>query len=476
MRRVIVAGGGAAGMAAAIASARCGAGVLLLERNQRLGKKLSQTGNGRCNFTNRDFSFREGIYRSETADFPERALQGFGPEEMLSFMKSVGIFPRFRGNYVYPASDQASSVSELMEEELRQLGVKILTGHRIEKIQRDEGGSFLLLSSSGEGEREEQSCDALILALGSAAAPRTGSEGDGYPIAESFGHSIVSPVPALCALRCEESFYRELSGVRCDAALRILVSGREKGRERGELQLTDYGISGIPVFQLSRYASYGILRGEEVFAELDFLPAVSEDALLSELFRLRQSFPERSAHSLLLGLMNGKLAGTLLLVLGIGRGRRARDLSGRELHALSSRIKSFRSRILSANPFSQAQCAAGGVSCREIEPESMESRICPGLYFAGELLDVDGICGGYNLHFAFASGLKAGRAAAGKPALREGKTSPRAVKPASREGKISLQAGKLTSRAGEISPWARKSSSRGRKGEKEKGRRYDTDQ
>ena len=165
MRRVIVAGGGAAGMAAAIASARCGAGVLLLERNQRLGKKLSQTGNGRCNFTNRDFSFREGIYRSETADFPERALQGFGPEEMLSFMKSVGIFPRFRGNYVYPASDQASSVSELMEEELRQLGVKILTGHRIEKIQRDEGGSFLLLSSSGEGESEEQRCDALILSL-----------------------------------------------------------------------------------------------------------------------------------------------------------------------------------------------------------------------------------------------------------------------------------------------------------------------
>ncbi|EFE92232.1 flavoprotein family protein [Oribacterium sp. oral taxon 078 str. F0262] len=469
MRRVIVAGGGAAGMAAAIASARCGAGVLLLERNQRLGKKLSQTGNGRCNFTNRDFSFREGIYRSETADFPERALQGFGPEEMLSFMKSVlsfmksvGIFPRFRGNYVYPASDQASSVSELMEEELRQLGVKILTGHRIEKIQRDEGGSFLLLSSSGEGEREEQRCDALILALGSAAAPRTGSEGDGYPIAESFGHSIVPLVPALCALRCEESFYRELSGVRCDAALRLLVSGREKGRERGELQLTDYGISGIPVFQLSRYASYGILRGEEVFAELDFLPAVSEDALLSELFRLRQSFPERSAHSLLLGLMNGKLAGTLLLVSGIGRGRRARDLSGRELHALSSRIKSFRSRILSANPFSQAQCAAGGVSCREIEPESMESRICPGLYFAGELLDVDGICGGYNLHFAFASGLKAGRAAAGKPT--------------SWEEKISLQAGKPSPRAGEISPWARKSSSRGRKGEKEKGRRYDTDQ
>ena len=158
--------------------------------------------------------------------------------------------------------------------------------------------------------------------------------------------------------------------------------------------------------------------------------------------------------------MNGKLAGTLLLVSGIGRGRRARELSGRELHALSSRIKSFRSRILSANPFSQAQCAAGGVSCREIEPESMESRICPGLYFAGELLDVDGICGGYNLHFAFASGLKAGRAAAGKPALRRGKVSP--------------QAGKSISREGKISPWARKSSSRGRK--REKGRRYDTDQ
>ncbi len=417
-RRVAVIGGGASGMMAAIQAARLGASVTVLEHTDRVGKKILSTGNGRCNFTNRNQ--RPEYYRCSQADFPWRVIERFPVGETLRFFGELGILPKDRNGYLYPNSDQASSVLDVLRMELDRLGVVVRTGCAAGKI-RKQNGRFRIETNQGTLE-----ADALVLAAGSRAAPSTGSDGSGYELARMLGHRIRTPLPALVQLRCSEKDYKQMAGVRTEAEVTLFgrtPSGRGRSEtagwvrlagDRGELQLTEYGISGIPVFQVSRYASAALHEGQEVKAVMDFLPGQSREETAAMLEQRRQMMPDRTCEQWMIGLLNKKLCAVLLKRAGLPLGMPVRGVPERGWSALLEQLRAFETRVTAANPFEQAQVCCGGVDTAEIDPETMESRRTPGLYLAGEILDVDGICGGYNLQWAWSSGAVAGRAAAGR--------------------------------------------------------------
>ena len=408
---ILIIGGGASGLAAAILAARKGAAVTILEHTDRVGKKLLSTGNGRCNLTNRNMGPQ--CYRSQEADFPMKVIGGFGLEETLEFFRTLGIEPKDRNGYIYPASDQASSVLDALRMELDHLGVRVAARCQVERIQppftEKPGGGFLVFTNQGQFQAR-----ALILAAGSKAAPNTGSDGSGYQLALSLGHRIIKPLPALVQLRCQGKHYRQLAGVRTEARVTLKVDGRTAAQDTGELQLTDYGISGIPVFQVSRFAAVALDQGKRVEAEIDFLPSWPYEEALNRLRERVKLLSYRTCEEFLSGLLNKKLAQVLIKSAGIPLSRTAGTLKERELRQLLEYLKSYRALVSSVNPFANAQVCRGGVDVSQVNPETMESKLIPGLYFAGEILDVDGICGGYNLQFAWSSAAAAARAAAGR--------------------------------------------------------------
>ena len=489
-RTVAVIGGGAAGMMAAIEAARAGAIVTLIEKNPQLGKKLATTGNGRCNYTNLDMEDRiGGKFRGFHPEFATPALDVLPPEAVLDWFRAIGVEPRFRGSYVYPNSDQASAVVDALREELHRLAVKVHYNAEMKSVQRiDTDTEISAAKASMPGKaasaseiREKRDAgyfmiqctdavvkaDRVILAAGSKAAPKTGSNGDGYFIARKLGHTIVPYVPALCGIRCAGDAFRALAGIRTEAALELSVDGRCVDRETGELQLVDYGISGIPVFQLSRYAAYALQEGKKATVYINFLPGFTEAGavrdsdrnvavrnskrasstsgistievsaaknaqnartevsccaakaedpkdLAVQLYRQRQQrLAGRKMESFFTGLLHQKLGQLLLRMASVRPELPVAELSEKQLRSLASLSVRFKAECVEMNGFLQAQVVAGGVDTTEVDPCTMASRLVPGLYFAGEVLDIDGICGGYNLQWAWASGFVAGRHAAG---------------------------------------------------------------
>lgn len=403
-RKIAVVGGGAAGLMASIMAARAGAAVTLYERNDRVGKKILATGNGRCNFSNE--SMGPQFYHGSGTALVEKALAAFGTAQAKGFFEELGMRVKEREGCLYPATGQAATVLDILRHELARQGVALHTECKIAKIRPEKHG-FSLFSEQGG----PSYYDAVILACGGCAAPNTGSDGNGFSLAKSLGHRIIPPAPALTSLRCRESFYKQLAGVRCDAEISLYVEGAFRAKDRGELQLADYGISGIPVFQLSRHAARALQEGRRVRARISFLPDFSEaDAQAFFQARLgRHGADEMEVF--LTGIVNKKISGLLLKLAGIGERERAAALSPAAFEKLWRLHVCLETEILSVNGFDKAQVTSGGVDCREVDA-SLMSKMSPGLFFAGELLDVDGICGGYNLQWAFASGVLAGRAAA----------------------------------------------------------------
>ena len=441
-RTVAVIGGGAAGMMAAIEAARAGAIVTLIEKNPQLGKKLATTGNGRCNYTNLDMEDRiGGKFRGFHPEFAAPALDALPPEAVLDWFRAIGVEPRFRGSYVYPNSDQASAVVDALREELHRLSVKVHYNAEVKSVQRidaDTEVSAAKTSMPGKAAsaseiREKRNAgyfmiqctdavvkaDRVILAAGSKAAPKTGSNGDGYFIARKLGHTIVPYVPALCGIRCAGDAFRALAGIRTEAALELVIDGHSVDREAGELQLVDYGISGIPVFQLSRYAAYALQEGKKAAVYINFLPGFTDEAedpreCALRLYRQRQQrLAGRKMESFFTGLLHQKLGQLLLQMASVRPELPVAELSEKQLRSLASLSVRFKAECVEMNGFLQAQVVAGGVDTTEVDSCTMASRLVPGLYFAGEVLDIDGICGGYNLQWAWASGFVAGRHAAG---------------------------------------------------------------
>lgn len=447
-------GGGASGLMAAVSAALAAAGqlveaaaqpgeayrqsggrrekgvqgrirIVILEKKDRVGKKILATGNGRCNLTNLDFDLEhlDRYYRGGDVERLAGYFERFGVKEALELFDSMGMLVMDRNGYVYPRSQQAATVLDVLRFELERLGVELKTECGITKIEALEGGKGGFLVRMG---KESLFFHKLILSCGGPAGERQGGM-DGFQYAADLGHHVTPLFPALVQLRCKGDFWKSLAGVRTEAALEMEVAekrdrpvgeGRTGNcqarlyRERGEVQLTDYGISGIPVFQLSRYAAQALAQGGDVRVRLDFLPEYLEGREWKDWCQRRiGTYEGRPVEELFAGLVNKKILQTLMRLHGLkaetvlGSGER------QAVWAVLMKLRSFPLRVSAANPFVNAQVCAGGVPLRQVTGE-MESRVCPGLYLAGELLDVDGICGGYNLQWAWTSGYLAGRAAA----------------------------------------------------------------
>ena len=405
MKTIAIIGGGASGMMAAISASGKGARVLLLEHNDRLGKKLLVTGNGKCNYTNKIQN--PSCYHSDNTHFFESVLEQFPADQIIQFFFELGIYPKDRNGYLYPYSDQACAVRDVLEQEVLHREIEVLSGIDCQDIQK-RNGIFYLQTSQGT-----QTADRVILCNGSKAAPSTGSDGSGYRLAKNLGHNIIPVLPALCALHCTGKHFRSIAGVRAQGKVSIYINGVFASADCGELQLTAYGISGIPVFQVSRYAARALYEKKDVFAMLDFMPDYSIDELKVFLNERAMRQPKKTAEQFLTGLFHEKLAAVWLKFAKIKKEKPCGELTETEIQRLTWMIKEFKAPVIKTNSFEQAQICCGGVDTTQIHPQTMESRIVPGLYFAGELVDVDGICGGYNLTWAWASGYTAGTAAAG---------------------------------------------------------------
>lgn len=405
MKKVLIVGGGASGLMAAIGAARCGAKVTLLEKNRQVGKKILVTGNGRCNLTNRDQSLSH--YRSTDPSVVEQVLSRVGMEDTLELLKKMGIFTKDRNGYLYPYSDQAAAVSEALRLEAEHLGVKMALNTEARAVTRNPEG-FLV-----ETEGWNYPADAVILTCGSKAAPETGSDGAGYGFAKKLGHRVLPPLPALVQLRCGEKFFEKLAGVRMDAQVELYADGAWLASDRGEVQFTKNGISGIPVFQVSRYAVRALAQGKQVRGRLNLMPVFEEAEFRAFLKERIENNAYKTGEQFLTGLLPAKVSACVLERSSLGKTKKkAGDWSLEEVERLSRAIRCFETEITGSGDFSQAQVCSGGVDLRELNPETMESRKVPGLYLAGELLDVDGACGGYNLQWAFSSGWLAGTSAA----------------------------------------------------------------
>lgn len=405
MRHVAVIGGGAAGMMAAITSAREGARVTILEHKERIGKKILSTGNGRCNFTNTYQT--PACYRSDNRDFAWNIIQKFNVEKTISFFKELGIYPKDRNGYLYPYSDQAAAILEVLQIEVAKLDICVMTEINVLDIQPVKRGIRITT------DKKTITADSVILACGSKAAPVTGSDGSGYQLAKLFGHRIVPVLPALVQLRCAEKFYKSISGVRVQGSVEIYADDIFLASDTGEIQLTNYGISGIPVFQVSRYAAKALYKKQSVTAVLNFMPDMNKEEFLLFLQERITLCPYKTLDEFFTGVFPKKLCELWIRLSRLPKEMRVSDLSGEQLEKLVLLIQHLRTHITETNSFEQAQICCGGVDTTEINPDTLESNYVPGIYFAGELLDVDGICGGYNLQWAWSSGFVAGKEAAG---------------------------------------------------------------
>ncbi len=405
---VIVAGGGAAGMMAAVCAARAGASVLVIEFNDRLGKKILATGNGRCNYTNRAIDLCN-YYGADRA-FLEQVFAGFSEQDTEDFFRGLGIEPYEQEGLLYPRSKQAKSIQEALIREIQRLSVTLVMEKQVKRIEKTDAG-FLVTTA----DKEIFTAENVILACGGKASATRGSRGDGYYLASCLGHEIAEPVPALVQLHAADPLTKMAAGVRADAGITTWIDGRKEAFWQGELQITDYGLSGIVVFQSSRMVSYGLLEKKDVCLEVDFLPEYSHaeaDDLLQE--RLQMGSGTLTLEQTLQGLLHDKLIVPILKRTGLAPDTLAKDCNTEDKRRLLEALRHYVVKITDTHGFSNAQVTAGGVKTSRIDPKTMESNLVPGLFFAGEVVDVDGICGGYNLQWAWSSGALAGMHCIGK--------------------------------------------------------------
>ncbi len=398
--RVGIVGGGAAGMTAAITAAQSGHEVTIMEHGSRVGKKLLLTGNGRCNLTN--VNQESWHYHGSDPTFADGIFQQCSHTDTLAFFTRLGIYTRNRNGCLYPYSEQASAVLDVLRMALKRFRVSVLTDCHIMHIQKNV--LFQVDTDQGRYEFEK-----IILATGSKAAPQTGSDGSGYALARELGHQIVKPLPALVQLRSEEPYFKQLAGIRTEAKLTILCEGKKSGVEKGELQLTNYGLSGIPTFQLSHIAAKALDQKKQVEICIDWMPDMeTEERVFAYLKSRLQDCPDKNAGELLIGMLHKNLSLLLVKLSGIQADRAVTMLTQEELYRLARLIKQLHVPVSAVNSFRDAQICSGGVDTSQIK-KTLESEFVEGLYFAGEMIDIHGDCGGYNLQWAWSSGMLAGR-------------------------------------------------------------------
>ena len=418
--RVAVIGGGASGCMAAITAAQAGADVHIFEKNEKPGKKLYATGNGRCNLTN--LHMDDSCYHTRTADkngssLIHSAIERYSPADQIRFFADLGVPVYDRDGYVYPRTNQAQTVVRALEKRIAALGIRVHTGCPVRKIRRSQQGTKAddAVFYVDCNDREARAFDTVILCTGGMAGPQYGTTGDGYRLAASFSHKISTPLPALTALECKGQFLKRAAGVRCRAAVTLYTGNDKKqireGREEGEVQMTDYGISGIPVMQISGMAARLLESKQRVFVQIDFLPEFSDSAFSDEIERRMREDRSQMLGDLFLGLVHKKILDLLLAEKGLQAEMKARRIDDAGIRQILQSMRDYTLEVIQVKSFKQAQVTSGGIPLEETDA-NFQSRLQPGLFFAGEVLDVDGRCGGYNLQWAFATGYIAGLAAA----------------------------------------------------------------
>ena len=396
-------GGGASGMAAALAAAENKEiQVVLMERQTRVGRKLLSTGNGRCNLTN--LHAGTGGYHGSAPEFAKYAISQFPPEAALNWFHGLGLLTLAEDSgRVDPYSDQANSVVDVLRFALEQPNITVKLGIEVEKVKKTSNGFRL------EAKGETVECDKLIVACGGLAGTKLGGSMSGYKLLRSLGHTCTKLRPTLVQIKSGWAGCPSLKGVRANCHAEILHNGEVTARSTGQLQFTEYGLSGPVIFEISRDVCQG---GGDWKCRLDFLPEVSEEDLCQELRRRREtSLP---VSELLTGILHNRLGRVLTQSAGLTPNAAIRDLSDWEIGQAVAAVKALEVTLTVPMGMDSAQVTAGGIVTKEFDEKTMESRLAPGLYACGEVLDIDGDCGGYNLQWAWSSGRLAGLHAGGK--------------------------------------------------------------
>jgi predicted Rossmann fold flavoprotein len=406
---LIIIGGGASGLMAAIAAARHGVKALILERMDRVGKKILATGNGRCNLTNLHSSLEH--YHGTDPAFAKSALDGFGIQDTLRFFGELGLVWKTEDNgRVFPFTDQASAVLDLLRYELKKLQVEESCGseavsvEKVSNIHSCGGGEFRIDLKNSHVHFARK----LILAAGGKATPSLGSNGSGYRLAQMLGHTLVEPLPAIVQIRLKSPYLKRLKGVKVQGTLSLRSDGETVEAETGEILFTDYGVSGPPALILSRTVNGQLQRNKRCFVELDLFPEKTNAEFRSMLDERMRTLYYKGLSDGLVGMVHKRLIPVILEMAMIDNGKPCQNLTQTEIGRLAAALKSWKIDALGTRSWLDAQVSAGGVATDEIVSETLESKLVPGLYFVGEIMDIDGDSGGFNLQWAWSSGYTAG--------------------------------------------------------------------
>lgn len=401
--KIGIIGGGASGLLAAIFSKTKDNEVIIFERNNFCGKKILATGNGRCNYWNSDQDLLH--YQSNDNDLIKNIVNDNIDKQVLDFFNKLGIVPKIKNGYYYPFSNQASTIKNALIQEVERLEIKVLNNFLVQNITV-ENNKFTVSS-----DEEDIIVDKLIIATGSYASPKTGSDGWGYGILQKLGHSIIKPLPSLVQLKTNGNFLKLWSGVRCDAKVSLYEENKFIREELGELQLTNYGISGICIFNLSNYVSRGLNNNNKEEISINFMPFIEEDKTIW--FINQTKLTNKNIKELLLSVLNEKIVEVILKESKLNNNKLFTELNVNEQNKLIDYCTNFKLEVIGTNSFDDAQVCNGGIKLSEINLNTMESKIIKNLYVVGELLDLTGDCGGYNLGIAWRTGIIAGNAIRG---------------------------------------------------------------
>lgn len=397
---VIIIGAGASGIVSSIFAKKSNNRVIVLERNDKSLKKLLMTGNGRCNYMNESYSIKN--YHSEDIDIVDKIISSDNIEMVKEFFDSIGVIPKIKNGYFYPYSNQAITIKNMLEEKALSLGVEIKYNSLVTDINK-VNDKFEVICND-----EKIYCDNLVIATGSRAYQITGSDGLGYKFLSKFNHTIVDVVPALVQLTSDFKYLKLWDGVRSDVALELFEDDKFIDTESGEIQLTNYGISGICTFNLSHYVTRGI-NNHKYTISINFVPFI--DTLITPwMDDYSKKNSNKNIYSLLEGLLNTKLIDIILKVSNIDGNRYYKDLSNEEKLILCKNLKGLKINITGSKGFDSSQICSGGVKLSEIDYNTFESKLVSNLYITGELLDMNGVCGGYNLTTCWISGILSGKA------------------------------------------------------------------
>ncbi len=403
--KIAIIGAGASGIVACIQAKRENPNIDidLFDKNSKIGKKILASGNGRCNISNKEISTLN--YFGEDVSFAKFALEEFNYKLFEKFCLSIGLLLDVKENSkVYPLSNEAKSVVNLFNAQLKHLGINIISEISIESVEKKDN-KFILKSDN----KLFDNYDKVLVSTGLAAAPQLNSTEDGLLIAQKFGHTTNQTYPSLVGLNIEQNYCTRLQGVKKNIEVSLYVNNQLEQKILGDVLFTNYGVSGFAILDISQKASYELSLFQDVYLSLNFFPNKDKNELLSNIQTLLNSLKEEKASILLEGIIPSKLSIVLLEVCGLSKDIKANEINQKQIRTMINQLQNWKLKVIETQGFKHAEVSGGGIRVEEVNAKTYESKLCKNLYFSGEVLDITGERGGYNLHFAWASGYLAGK-------------------------------------------------------------------